>query len=206
MARLLEASGQGARRLELALWKVDGDVLLRCLEMAAASRDAAHVARLFAGKLDDIDAGFGIELARLSAPWCEPLALAQRDLDAAAERHGTSLAACIDRLAARLGEGAVRRPVLRASHLPERAQGWMGVLVPEVAGQESLAFHARPLKLLDRAEPIAVIHASPKACHAASAGGGSYTKSPAPKGRNASPRMVARTLHRAAARLLPGRG
>ena len=161
MARLLEGQAQGARRLELALWKVDGEVLSRRLELAAASRDAAHVARLFAGKLDDLDAGFGIELARLSAPWCEPLALSQADFEQAAEAHGTSLSACIDQLAARLGESAVRRPLAVASHVPERAQRWVPPLEPERAVQGQLAFHARPLKLLDRAEPIAVLYASP---------------------------------------------
>ena len=161
MARLLEGQAKGARRLDLALWKVDGEVLSRRLELAAASRDAAHIARLFAGKLDDLDAGFGIELARLSAPWCEPLALSQADFEKAAEAHGTALSACIDRLNARLGEDAIRRPQPFASHLPERAQRWLPPLAPESASQNELAFHARPLKLLDRAEPIAVLYASP---------------------------------------------
>ncbi|WP_296678276.1 DUF6504 family protein [Novosphingobium sp.] len=161
MARLLEGQAQGARRLELALWKVDGEVVSRQLELAAASRDGAHLARLFGRKLDDVDAGFGIELARLRAPWTEPLALAQKDFEAGAEQHGTSLAACIDRLSVRLGEAAIRRPVLHASHVPERAQRWVPVLDGAAAQQENLAFHARPLKLLDRAEPIAVLYASP---------------------------------------------
>ena len=161
MARELEGLGQGARRLELALWKVDGEVVARRLEMAAASREAAHMVRLFDRKLDDIDAGFGIELVRLSAPWCEPLALRQADFEVAAEAHGTSLAACIDRLSVRLGADAVRRPVPHASHLPERAQRWQPPLAPEGPGQDELPFHARPLKLLDRPEPIAVLYASP---------------------------------------------
>ena len=161
MARVLEGLGLGARRLELGLWKVDGEVLLRRLEMAAASRDAAHIGGLFARKLDDVDAGFGIELVRLRSPWTEPMALLQSDLEAAAELHGTSLAACIDRLTVRLGAEAVRRPVPHASHIPERAQRWQAPLEPEATSQGELAFHARPLKLLDRAEPIAVLYASP---------------------------------------------
>ena len=161
MARLLEGQAKGARRLDLALWKVDGEVLSRRLELAAASRDGAHIARLFAGKLNDLDAGFGIELARLSAPWCEPLALSQADFEKAAEAHGTALSACIDRLNARLGEAAIRRPQPCASHLPERAQRWLPPLAPEGISQSELAFHTRPLKLLDRAEPIAVLYASP---------------------------------------------
>ena len=161
LARTLEGLALGARRLDLALWKVDGEVLQRRLELAAASRDPGHIVRLFGARLDDLDAGFGIELARLTASWCEPLPLSQRDFEAAAEAHGTSLAALLDRLSVRLGAAAVRRPEPAASHWPERAQRWLAPLEPARAGQESLAFHPRPLKLLDRAEPIAVIHASP---------------------------------------------
>ena len=157
----LELRGEGARRLELGLWRVDGEAAFRSLELAQATRDAAHVARLFAGKLDDVEAGFGIELVRLRAAWAEPLAAGQVRLDAEPEDRGTSLAVCLDRLSVRLGADAVRRPVLHASHLPERAQRWQAPLAPEPSAQEALAFHARPLKLLDRPEPIAVLYATP---------------------------------------------
>ncbi|PKP89657.1 MAG: hypothetical protein CVT75_12725 [Alphaproteobacteria bacterium HGW-Alphaproteobacteria-14] len=161
MVRTLEARGEGARRLELGLWRVDGEVLLRRIELAAATREASHITRLFAARLDDVAAGFGIEAVQLRASWSEPLSLSQTDLDAAAEQHGTALAACIDRLSVRLGAGAVTRPVARASHIPERAQGWQAPLEPVPPTQGLLAFHARPLKLLDRAERIAVLYASP---------------------------------------------
>lgn len=161
MARLLEGQALGARRLELGMWKVDATVVVRDLELSGASRDPAHFVTLFGAKLDDVDAGFGIELVRLRAAWTQPLALAQRDFEAAAEEHGTSLAACIDRLSVRLGAQAIRRPVFHASHIPERAQRWQPPLGPQSAAQEELAFHARPLKLLDRPEPIAVLYATP---------------------------------------------
>lgn len=161
MACELERRGEGARRLELGMWRVDGEVTVKYLELAAATREAAHIARLFAGKLDDIDAGFGIELVRLRASWAEPLALEQSDLEAAAERNGTTLAACIDRLTVRLGERAVNRPVPFASHLPERAQRWRPPLEPEPPSQGILAFHNRPLKLLDKPEQIMVLYATP---------------------------------------------
>jgi protein ImuB len=161
LVRALEARGEGARRLELGLWRVDGETAFRSLELAQATRDAAHVARLFAGKLDDVEAGFGIELVRLRAVWSEPLAPGQPGLGGAAEDRGTSLAVCLDRLTVRLGADAVRRPVLHASHLPERAQRWQAPLAPEPAVQEGLAFHARPMKLLDRPELIAVLYATP---------------------------------------------
>lgn len=161
MARELEARGEGARRLELGLWRVDGEVITRRLELAAATRDPAHVTRLFEGKLENIEAGFGIETVRLRASWAEPLAADQADVEAAAERHGTSLSACIDRLSVRLGDRAVRRPVPHASHLPERAARWQGPLEPEATSQNTFAMRERPLKLLDKPERIAVLYASP---------------------------------------------
>ncbi|EAQ30022.1 hypothetical protein NAP1_04580 [Erythrobacter sp. NAP1] len=160
MTRELEGRGEGARRLELGLWRVDGEVIVRRLELAAATRDATHITRLFEEKLDNIDAGFGIETVRLRASWAEPLAAEQGDVEAAAERHGTSLAACIDRLSVRLGPDAVRRPVPHASHLPERAQSWH----PPLEGAwpvQTEPVRDRPLKLLDQPERIAVLYASP---------------------------------------------
>ena len=161
MARLLEARGEGARRIELGLWRVDGEVVIRRVEMAQSSRDAGHIVWLIRGRLDDIDAGFGIEMARMRAPWCEPLLLTQHSLDSAAEERGTSLAACIDRLVNRLGEAGVRSPLPHASHIPERAQRWEKPLTPEVPSQGELAFYTRPIKLLNRPEPISVLYATP---------------------------------------------
>jgi len=161
MARELEEQGQGARRLELGLWRVDGEVVVRRLELAAATRDPAHILRLFAARLDDVDAGFGIEMLRLRASWIEPLALDQGDIEARPESRGTSLAACIDRLSVRLGAKAVSRPVPYASHLPERAQRWQPPLDPEQSSQRLLEFHSRPQKLLDKPEKIAVLYATP---------------------------------------------
>ena len=48
-----------------------------------------------------------------------------------------------------------------ASHVPERAQRWQAPLDSLPAAQESFAFHARPLKLLDKAELISVLYATP---------------------------------------------
>lgn len=161
MARELEGRGEGARRLELGLWRVDGEVIVRRIELAAATRKPAHIARLFEDRLDDVDAGFGIETVRLRASWTEPLTASQGDVEATAERHGTSLAACIDRLSVRLGAQAVRRPVAYPSHLPERAQTWQPPLEPLPPSQTVFRSGGNPLKLLGRPEKVAVLYASP---------------------------------------------
>ncbi|MCA0977794.1 DNA polymerase Y family protein [Qipengyuania flava] len=161
MARELEGRGRGARGLELGLWRVDGEVLTRHIELAAATREAAHIVRLFARKLDDVDAGFGIEMLRLRAIWTEKLALDQSDIETASQNHGIALSTLVDRLAVRLGPGAITRLVPFPSHIPERAQRGQPPLEPEPTSQGQLAFHKRPLKLLDKAERIAVLYATP---------------------------------------------
>jgi protein ImuB len=157
----LEGLGLVARGLVLGMCRVDGEGALRGVVLAAATREATHIARLFSARIEDVDAGFGIETVRLCACWTEPLALAQGDIERAVSDDGISLATCIDRLTVRLGPDAVRRPVPYASHIPERAQRWQPPLEPEPAVQGELAFHARPLKLLDRAEKIAVLYPAP---------------------------------------------
>ncbi len=161
MVRLLEARRLGTRRLELRAYRVDGDVLARILEMAGAVRDAAHIVRLFAAKLDDVEAGFGIDQVDMLSTWSEPLALAQGNLDQQPST-GTTLPQMLDRIAARLGSAAVQQPVAHGSHLPERAVRWIAADQPVPAWQQELRFYDRPLKLLEQAEPILVIYATPE--------------------------------------------
>lgn len=161
LARSLEAEAKGARRLLLQLWRVDGDMIRLNVELASPSRDADHFSRLFEERLGGIDAGFGIDQARLTVIWAEPLGNAQDRLDASVT-HGTTLPVLIDRLVTRLGKGRISRLVPRESHLPERAQRRVSPDGRPAAGQYDFGFHERPLKLLDRAEPITVIYATPE--------------------------------------------
>ncbi|MXP08829.1 DUF6504 family protein [Pseudoblastomonas halimionae] len=161
LARSLEAERKGARRLHLLLWRVDGDTIARTVELASPSRDPEHLARLFDDRLEGIDAPFGIDQARLIAVWAERLEQEQDRLDAP-EANGTSFPVLIDRLVTRLGRQRVARLAPRGSHLPERSQRRLAPDVQPPAGQYDLDFHQRPLKLLDRAEPITVIYATPE--------------------------------------------
>ena len=118
----LEEAREGARRLTFALYRVDGAVIRREAGTARPVRDAKLLARLFAEKLDDIDAGFGFETLVLSASVTQRLALAQAELsEQAALRAADALADLAERAAARFGPGSVTRLAPRQSHLPERA-------------------------------------------------------------------------------------
>lgn len=118
----LEVAREGARRLTLALYRVDGAVIRRSVGTVRPVRAPVPLARLFTEKLDDIDAGFGIETMVLSAEATERLDLEQTDLDAReALRAADALAGLIDRAIGRFGPGSVTRLAPRQSHLPERA-------------------------------------------------------------------------------------
>ncbi len=85
LCRGLAAEGVGARRLELACYRVaslhDGGVVERAaIGTARASRDPRHLTRLFAEKIATLDPGLGIEDMVLTAPLAERLAAAQLSL------------------------------------------------------------------------------------------------------------------------------
>ena len=125
---LLERQAKGARRIELSLYRVDGAVRRIRVGASRPLNEARAIARLFAERLaspheDAIDAGFGVDLMRLSCLAAEPLAPSQVELDRAHEAaRARALADLIDRLSARLGARAVTRRTLIEAHLPEQAE------------------------------------------------------------------------------------
>ena len=166
----LEQAQQGARRVELALYRVDGTVDRQAIGTSQPSRRPRHLFRLLAGHLDRIDAGFGIEVAVLSALTTDPLgpsqiALGGPDGVSAAAGDDTPLADLVDRLAGRLGRNAVVRPVPFESHLPEREVAMRPAMDGPPAGpdtphlQKSGAWpdRLRPVRLLPVPQPVEVV-------------------------------------------------
>jgi protein ImuB len=161
----LELVGQGARRLTLAVYRVDNSTAAARIGTSRPCRDRGQLARLFAEKFDEIDPGFGIERAILAAEVVEPLLpepLAWRSMGAGDLDQARDLAPLVDRLSNRLGEGAVTRLVPQASHIPERAQRRVPALGPiKPAPFPEHRLHgeapARPLRLLARPEPIEAV-------------------------------------------------
>jgi protein ImuB len=158
----LAAEGAGARRLELACYRVDGIVERAAIGTARPSRDARHLARLFGEKLGTIDPGLGIEDMVLSAPVAERLAAAQIALphrrDGGNGRSGadeSELAALVDRLGSRLGLAALCRLAPYESHLPERAVAVLPAIgALKKASARWPAGLVRPVRLLAPPEPV----------------------------------------------------
>jgi protein ImuB len=167
LCSMLERRGEGARRLELTLFRADGVVFAVETGTSRASRDPAALAALFAERLDvlrdDLDPGFGYDLVRLSVLAADRADPAQSDLggpDEAAE-----LAGVIDHLGARLGPSSVVRLHSFESHLPERASLAVSVYRDPTAAWWEMAEPGapplRPLRLLSRPEEIVAIAAVP---------------------------------------------
>ena len=158
----LEAAGRGARRFRLDFHRVDGAPVGLELGLSRAARDPERLARLFLPRLETLDPGFGVEAVSLQATEAEVLAPGQADLASLLEpvEGPEALAPLIDRLSARLGPRRVWRSGPRESHVPERSVGRTAAL--EAADPKAMAgpaggwpaWRPRPLRLLDRPEPL----------------------------------------------------
>ncbi len=169
LCRRLARAQLGARRLVFTLYRGDGSTAHAAIGTSRPVRAPAHLARLFAPRLESLDPAPGVEILTLAATVTEPLIAAQSALPRSGHHPGRSAAppdaafgALVDRLANRLGAGNVLRFAPHESHLPERAV----VAIPALAGDAlpALAGAAgngaawpqsrRPLRLLSRPERI----------------------------------------------------
>ncbi len=158
LARSMEEDGQGARALTLTAFRVDGRTSAVSVRMGRALRDVSIWMRLFRETgIERIDPGFGIDALMLTADLTEPVVALQVVMGEEQQtRHAEGLAALIDRLSARLGEGAVRVADPFGSWLPERAERWRPALAKPPPKEEGAGDpqRARPLMLLDPPEPV----------------------------------------------------
>jgi protein ImuB len=164
--RLLERRGEGARLLQVALFRTDGAVHRIELGTSAPVRDPKRVCRLFADRLavlgDACDPGFGFDMLRLSALLTERFDPSQTGF--AAPDQDAELAHLIDRLGARFGLRRVVRLVPQDTHIPEFAVAAVPAHAPRssLASGEAMTVHdslipSRPIRLFDRPERIEAI-------------------------------------------------
>ncbi len=154
LCRDLAVAGQGARRLELFCYRVDGRVAKLGVGTSRPTRDDGALIRLFAERLERIDPGFGIEAVALAAPHVEPLADLQLALKRGEAASAAELAPLIDRLGNRLGFDRLARAVPRESHLPERALQRQSALMTPPSPPARWSARPGPLRLLARPERV----------------------------------------------------
>lgn len=161
----LQREQRGARRLELALFRVDGTSVRTGVGTARPLRDPERLAPLFLHHLERLDPGFGIEAMALSLPLVEPCAPDQiawpeardgRKPRAGGERgEDEARAALIERLGNRFGADRTLHLAARESHVPERAQRWVRAL--DEAAEGFAAALPRPPRLFTPPHPIEAV-------------------------------------------------
>jgi protein ImuB len=166
LKRALERQGEGARVLALTLFRTDGAVRRVAVGTSRPLRDPGAIRALFVERLaalgDDLDPGFGFDLARLAVVTSEPLPPEQIGLGG--NEDAADIARLIDRLSARLGARRITRQVAHDSHIPELAAG----CVPAQRGgpegwdafrsfRDDADLGPRPLRLFAKPEPIEAV-------------------------------------------------
>lgn len=164
LGHLLERRGEGARLLQVALFRADGKVYRLEAGTGEPLRDPGRIKRLFIERLvtvaGECDPGFGYDMVRLSALVCERLEPAQSGLTG--QDHQTELAHLVDRLSTRFGSRRLTRLVPRDTHIPEYAvaalpaQAARGVFVADPIAQDSRA-PVRPVRLFVCPEAIEAV-------------------------------------------------
>jgi protein ImuB len=175
---LLGRHGEGARTLDVSLYRVDGVVKHIGAGTSRPLRDPIAMARLFRERIEaageeGLDTGYGFDVIRLAALSAERLDQTQKGWDETGA-DASDLADLVDRLGARFGLARVTRLRLADSHRPETA----AVAVPAAAkpdrrragslalaladdAEEEATLPERPIRLLEHPEPIETIAAVP---------------------------------------------
>ncbi|MBA3911746.1 MAG: DNA methylase [Rhodobacter sp.] len=160
----LKAKGRGARRVVLQAFRADGGVAAVEVGLARAADSPDRIRPLLHLKLDQIDAGFGIDCLRLEALATEAMTTLQHrgQIEATASAMGVTgtiagahaLDDLIGRLGARLGHEAVTRLHPAESHVPAKAaQVLMAAWSVAHAGPWPAPPGPRPLVMF-RPEPV----------------------------------------------------
>nr|WP_121272547.1 DNA polymerase Y family protein [Pedobacter schmidteae] len=152
----LQQEGKGLRTASLKCFRVDGKVVTVSIGTNAPSHHVAHLFKLFALKIPQIEPALGIELFILEAGKVQDAPLFQEALwTNAPGLNDQKLAELLDRLSGKAGANIVHRYLPDEHYWPERA------FKPASTIQEQPAIswpndRPRPTQLLKRPEPIEV--------------------------------------------------
>lgn len=146
----LQARGLGLRAAVLTCLRVDGEEQRISLGTVKATRDAKHLKRMFALRVERIEPGLGVEAMRLAAPHVELLAPVALAAALGGEAEASDLSQLVDQLAGRAGEAALFRLSAAESDVPERAV----LRVAPLAAPCGWPLWRRPVRLLRRPEML----------------------------------------------------
>ncbi|WP_240432853.1 Y-family DNA polymerase [Taibaiella koreensis] len=157
LCRQLLREGQGLRSAELKAYRIDGNVQQIAIGTNRPVRNPMHLFKLLEQKIACIAPGLGIELFLLEAPVVAPLSVQQETLWAAWGSNGenTALAHLLDRVAGRVGAGAIRRYLPAEHYWPGRSIK-LAASLAETPATDWRCDRPRPIYLLPEPERIEV--------------------------------------------------
>ena len=154
LCEMLRARGRGVRTLRLQAYRCDDTMQWVEMGLARATDQPARIRPLLAMKIEEIDAGFGIDVLRIEAVLTEPLhdVTPAGHLDAGRRvqdrlSRDTGLEDLMGRIGARLGLEAITRRHPASSHIPEKTATTLAAAWSEPAPEWPPAPTPRPLRL-----------------------------------------------------------
>lgn len=152
----LSREEKGLRQAVFKGYRIDGVLQQIVIGTSKASRNVEHLFKLFALKIVTIEPDLGIELFIIEAPVVEDLTAAQETLwNSAGSHNEMMIAELLDKIAGRVGAGAIHRYLPAAHYWPERSFTDAASLQekPQTCWRTD---QPRPLHLLPVPEPIEV--------------------------------------------------
>lgn len=160
LCRRLEDKGRGLRSLRLEAYRTDQAAERVTIGLARPSQDPQRIRPLLEMKLEQLDAGFGIDMLRLVALQTEPVHARTKigHLDAGravSDRlsGNTGLDDLIGKLGARVGLEAITRRHPTSSHIPEKTAQILAAAWSDPAGAWPRRGARRPM-ILWPPEPV----------------------------------------------------
>jgi protein ImuB len=161
--RLLEAlcerfirEGKGMRTGILKGYRIDGEIEQIGIGTNRASRNAAHLFKLFELKISEIEPALGIELFTLEATLVEDISETQEALWSSANRDRTVISELLDNIAGKVGQQTIHRYLPQEHYWPERSIKEVSSL-NEQPQTEWRTDCLRPIHLLPKPEPVEVM-------------------------------------------------
>ena len=152
--------GKGMRTGTFRGYRIDGKIEQISVGTNRASRNAAHLFKLFELRIPEIEPALGIELFELEATLVEEVSETQEALWSMGNSDQTAIAELLDNIAGKVEMKSIHRYLPQQHHWPEAS-------IKDVASLEGnpetewRTDRPRPLHLLSRPEPIEVMVAIP---------------------------------------------
>ncbi len=150
LVAILRARALGLRTAALTCHVVDGGEQRTSIGTARATRDAKHLKRMFAMRIEKIDPGLGIEMMTLVAPRVEELQPEALTAGFGDDERALDVAPLVDQLGGRVGPSALFRVSAVESDVPERALRRVDPLTEPKAWPQ----WKRPVRLLRKPERL----------------------------------------------------